>query len=223
MTTKSDTFLTNDKTKIYLEHTAGPSDTCVILIHGFSGSSAYFKHNVAALAQLHQVVAYDLRGHGQSDRTAHGHHVSRLAADLHDLLGHLRREYNIRNFVGIGCSIGAAILWSYTELYTTAAFSHFVFVDQAPLQNYAADGSWGPEMGNYGCHDAASCAWFQANLISDLTETSRGLVAGCLGYRFQPDKEADAEKDRERMFRDEDFFVNISTQCDPVWIGKLSK
>ena len=31
---------------------------------------------------------------------------------------------------------------SYAELFTTKLFSHMIFVDQAPLQNYLSD--WGP-------------------------------------------------------------------------------
>lgn len=44
--------------------------TCIILMHGFSGSSAYFEKNFAALSATHHwVVAPDMRGHGRSGRS----------------------------------------------------------------------------------------------------------------------------------------------------------
>lgn len=213
----------NDGVTISFHYAAHPtSDTCIILIHGFSGSADYFRRNFASLSERHSIVAYDLRGHGGSGRSPHGYHVNRLAADLRDLINHCRTDLltNVKHYVGVGCSIGAAILWSYTELFTCKDFHKFVFVDQAPLQNYTASGDWGPSQGNYGCHDAASTAWNQANLILDFERANQGLVGACLGYRFAPlDVDGTTE---EQSAGDEHFFTSISKQCDPRWIGKLS-
>lgn len=196
------------------------SRTCIILIHGFSGSSEYFRKNSSVLAEKYTVIAYDLRGHGESGRPAHGYHVSRLAADLHDLIKHIKEQYTlIEKFAGVGCSIGAAVLWSYVEHYGEAPFFTMVFVDQAPLQNYAPD--WGPEYGNYGCHDAASLAWAQAQLTMNFEEANRALVRNCLGYRYEP-REYDQVSEEESKL-DEDFFTRISAQCDPHWLAKLRK
>lgn len=147
-------FRSNDGADLVYQSYGVPGPACVILIHGFSGSSDYFVRNFDELSKSLWVVAPDLRGHGQSARTAHGHHVSRLAADLRDLLLELKRIVPCLKPMGVGCSIGAAILWTYIELYTEADFDRFILyvcclpfstdnsVDQAPLQNYAIDGSW---------------------------------------------------------------------------------
>lgn len=206
----------------YLADFKADSDVCIILIHGFSGSSRHFERNMETLSQKHRVVAYDLRGHGKSSKGTHGWHLSRQVVDLHDLIHNLRETLGqSTRFVGVGCSLGAAILWSYAELFTDYDFYKFVFVDQAPLQNYTANGDWGPSQGHYGCHDAASLAWNQASFILDYQSASKGLVENCLGYRFQP-KSSDELTQQQR---DEDtcFFMQESSSGDPRWLANLSK
>lgn len=80
----------------------------VILIHGFSGSSDYFKHNFDALGSRFWVVAPDLRGHGRSSKTPGRHHVACLAKDLQCLVGHLRASLKVEfqdrfKVVPVGC------------------------------------------------------------------------------------------------------------------------
>ncbi|KXJ92516.1 Alpha/Beta hydrolase protein, partial [Microdochium bolleyi] len=133
-------------------------DRCIVLMHGFSGSSEYFTRNFAALAAHYWVIAPDMRGHGRSGRPTGGYHVARLAADLRTLLRHLERETRgsrpgekALQFVPVGCSIGAAVLWTYAELFghgthddddgdsngaaEAGLFAGYIFVDQAPLQD----------------------------------------------------------------------------------------
>lgn len=196
----------------------GPEDAaiCIVLIHGFSGSSKYFVKNFATLSQHHRVIAYDLRGHGESSRSTHGYHVSRLSADLKALLDHLKSQNHNYKFVGVGCSIGSALLWSYAELFGSEAFYKFVFVDQAPLQNYAPD--W--TTGNYGCNDAASLHKLQTHLTRDPVTWARSLVEGSLGYRHAPDTGLPKRSAIESK-ADEEFFMNITLQCDAQWLALL--
>lgn len=216
----------NDEVKIsYYTYNNPSSDICVIFIHGFSGSSAYFKRNLLDLMEDYSVVAYDLRGHGDSGHPSHGYHVSRLAADLGDLLHHIRAHHYQQStrFVAVGCSIGAAILWSFSELFSCHQFYKFVFVDQAPLQNYTASGDWGPQHGNYGCHDVASATWNQAKFIHDFPSAIQGLISSCLGYLHDPSYQLPGDHIPKRLKEDSDFFTSISEQCDPKWIARLSK
>ena len=137
--------------------------------------------------------------------------------DLRNLIQHLQLPSG--KIIGVGASLGCAVLWSYAELFTTDDFSRMVFVDQAPLQNYTADGSWGPEHGSKGCNSAESLALLQQSLKDAPLSVYEGTVADCLGYRSHPlptDKITEEEK-RE----DEKFFVNIALQGDSVWYGKL--
>ncbi|KAK3331809.1 Alpha/Beta hydrolase protein [Cercophora scortea] len=213
----------------------GPShdpayDTCILPLHGFSGSSAYFTRNFAALSAHHWVVAPDMRGHGFSGRPAGGYHVARLAADLRELISHLRAAAAHKNrdaaspvrIVPVGCSIGAAVLWTYVELFGCDDFAGFVFVDQAPLQDRAeAFGGWDQTMCHTGCYDeatmlAAQKAWMRT-ADDGLVETHRGLVAECLGYRRGSGAVVSAEESK----RDEEFFMGISAMCDGRWLARL--
>ncbi|KAK3265439.1 hypothetical protein CYMTET_25875 [Cymbomonas tetramitiformis] len=58
---------TNDGVKLAYSKT-GENGPNVLLIHGWSGSRQYFRDSVQDLAKQCQVYAYDLRGHGDSDK-----------------------------------------------------------------------------------------------------------------------------------------------------------
>ncbi|KAI2627055.1 alpha/beta-hydrolase [Hypomontagnella submonticulosa] len=196
---------------------------CILLLHGFSGSSEYFTRNFAALSKNHWVVAPDMRGHGNSDRTRGGYHVARLAADLRDLVAYLRTSRpgaEKASIIPVGCSIGAAVLWTYVELFGCDDFRGFVFVDQAPLQDRSPFDDWGPSKAHLGCFDEASMQAAQRDWIHNSADAHRGLVSSCLGYRYAPEPETD-DLSEERRQRDEEFFTRISAQCDQTWLARL--
>ena len=85
-------------------------------------------------------------------------------------------------FTIILCSIGAAVLWTYVELFGTKDFAGFVFVDQAPLQNRSERGNWDERKAHKGCYDAATTAAAQLAWVQDTAGAHRGLVNECLGY-----------------------------------------
>ena len=54
-----------DGVKIYYEvHGSGPP---LILTHGYSSTSAMWQGQIEALSKQHQLILWDMRGHGQSD------------------------------------------------------------------------------------------------------------------------------------------------------------
>lgn len=198
-------------------HAAAPQ--VLLLLHGFTGSSQYFVRNFETLSKHYWVVAPDLRGHGLSTKSNYGYHVARLAVDLHSLIRHIRGKYPRPSFVGIGCSLGAAILWMYAELFDSNDFAGMIFVDQAPLQDYIPEDGWDELYGNYGCHDAKSLAEAQKTLIDTPKTFYRGLVADCLAYRFRPKNVPPPSEAEVRT--DEAFFLDISCQGDKRWFAKL--
>jgi pimeloyl-ACP methyl ester carboxylesterase len=129
-------YSANDGETLAYQTHGQPSNAILILIHGFTGSSQYFSKNFETLSRQYYIVAPDLRGHGNSSKARHGYHVCRLAADLKDLIVHVRGNLPEASFVGVGCSLGAAVLWTYAELFSAKDFAGMVFVDQAPLQDY---------------------------------------------------------------------------------------
>lgn len=168
-------------------------------------------------------MAPDLRGHGASAKTAHGFHVSRLAMDLHDLLVHLnldRKKSKVRCIAG---SLGCAILWCYAELFTADVFSHMVWVDQSPMQNYSLDSAqeWGAEEGNRGMNNEAAVKQLFRDLATNPDDVYRGTIAACLSYRSHPlpGDQIPAEKFAE----DEAFFLAQAQRGNPMWYAQLMK
>ncbi|XP_014557992.1 hypothetical protein COCVIDRAFT_36625 [Bipolaris victoriae FI3] len=210
------TFKANDGITLAYETHGSDKNTPLILLHGFTGSGAVFKRNITALSQHHYVIIPNLRGHGSSDKPKAGYHVSRLAMDLKNLLDH----FNLSNAAvkAIGTSLGAAILWSYTELFTTSPFSHMIFVDQAPLQNYLDD--WGPSFGNRGCNSPDALLAMQKSLIHEPEKAHVGTIAACLGYRSHP-RSGDPTPESQVWKEDEEFFLGEAMKGDGWWYGKL--
>ena len=96
------------------------------MIHGWSQSAALFKKNIPELSKHYQVTAVDVRGHGESDKPAHGYRVSRFATDMHELICHLGlKEVNI-----LGWSMGCSVIWSYWELFGADRLSKMILVDE---------------------------------------------------------------------------------------------
>lgn len=205
-----------------------------MLIHGFSGSGAYFIRNAPLLAAAgYGVVCPDLRGHGDSQTTEGGYHVARLAADLRDLVVHLRDQHQRQHpqqqpprLVPVGCSLGSAVLWTYVELFGSASdFAGLVFVDQAPLQDRSAVDGWDERFAHRGLYDEATLRSAQelwaGGVNRDVMPAARDLVQGCLGYLAKPDAELDREVTPEQREADMAFFTGISVRCDGVWLGRL--
>lgn len=193
--------------------------TCILLMHGFSGSSKYFTHNFAALSEKHWVVAPDMRGHGASGRTKGGYHVARLAADLRTIVEPLRQGQANIKIVPVGCSIGAAVLWTYVELFGDSDFAGFVFADQAPLQDRSAFDNWDASKAHLGCYDETSMLNAQRAWMETPEAAHKGLVSECLGYRFAPEESDQVSP--EAAAEDEAFFTGISGLCDGRWLARL--
>ncbi|KAI0514689.1 Alpha/Beta hydrolase protein [Xylaria bambusicola] len=199
---------------------APQASCCVLLLHGFSGSSAYFTRNVSFISSKYWVVAPDMRGHGASGRTRGGYHVARLAADLRQIVMHLqsisRPDLKI---VPVGCSIGAAVLWTYLELFGCDDFAGFVFVDQAPLQDRSPFENWDSTRAHKGCYDEATMKSAQESWIHDSVAAHRDLAESSLGYLYAPSAgDAVSEEQKEEDMR---FFTGISALCDQEWLAKL--
>jgi len=78
---------TNDGYKLRYEE-AG-SGKPLVCIPGWSQTAAQFKHQLTGLNDRYRVIAVDMRGHGESDKPAHGYSIARLSKDVHDLLADL--------------------------------------------------------------------------------------------------------------------------------------
>jgi non-heme chloroperoxidase len=108
----------------YIDVGSGPA---IVLISGWSGSKRWYERNIAALAENHRVVAFDLRGHGGSDKTESGHTMDQYARDVHDVIEGL----GIERPVIAGWSMGSIVLWSYILQFGQGQAAGMVFVGQS--------------------------------------------------------------------------------------------
>jgi pimeloyl-ACP methyl ester carboxylesterase len=86
----------------------------IVLIHGVTGNlSVWFINILPALIKKYRVTAYDLRGHGYSDRPRSGYTSDDMVVDLKGLVDHLQ----IKRAFFVGHSFGGAIALHFASLY----------------------------------------------------------------------------------------------------------
>jgi non-heme chloroperoxidase len=108
----------------YVEVGQGPP---LVLVHGWSSSLNWWRNNVEALSQQFRVIALDLRGHGDSDKTPSGHTIEQYARDVHELVEGLHAE----DALMIGWSMGCMVLWNYVLQFGRDQARAMVFVGQS--------------------------------------------------------------------------------------------
>jgi pimeloyl-ACP methyl ester carboxylesterase len=77
----------------------------VVLLHGGLGNSNYWGNQVPALAQQHQVIVIDSRGHGRSTRSAQPYGYELMASDVLGVMDKL----GVKQAAVVGWSDGAII------------------------------------------------------------------------------------------------------------------
>jgi len=167
------TFKTTDNVEIYFEEKGQGKP--VLFIPGWSCSIHFFDRNIEDLSKDHRVIAMDLRGHGDSEKTDHGHRISRYAKDIKELLDRL----DITDVTAIGWSMGASVLWSYLELFgNNDRIGRLVSVDQSPAQYIGPDWKWGQT----GCYDVEAFVRLCGDLTYAERDAAEGTVKACLNH-----------------------------------------
>ena len=90
---------------VQLNYELAGAGATIALTHGIGGSGSDFAPLVPLLAHRFQVLTWDVRGFGASDRPAEGYSISRFAQDLAGLLDHL----GVERAVIMGTSMGGTI------------------------------------------------------------------------------------------------------------------
>jgi pimeloyl-ACP methyl ester carboxylesterase len=104
----------------YVDIGAGPP---VVLVHGFTGDIERSWVNTGLLADLsrdHRVVAFDLRGHGHSDKPHDPRAYEEIALDVIRLLDHLKIEKSHVVGYSLGGIIIAKLLTTHPERFASA-------------------------------------------------------------------------------------------------------
>jgi pimeloyl-ACP methyl ester carboxylesterase len=99
----------------------------LVLLHGLMADSSFFGRQ-HELAGSYRVVAVDLRGHGRSPAGCRAPTIRRLAEDVTELV----EQLDLDDSVGIGWSLGAAVLWRMLAGPASQRFAGVVVVDMTP-------------------------------------------------------------------------------------------
>ena len=106
----------------------------LVLLHGLMADSSFFERQ-RELADSHRVVAVDLRGHGRTPAGRQPPSIRRIADDVAELMAAL----DLEGAVGIGWSLGAAVLWRVLAGPASRRFAGAVVVDMTPCVLNDAD------------------------------------------------------------------------------------
>ncbi len=131
-------YLERDGVRIYYE-SFGTGGTPVLLSHGFGSSSRMWEPNLAALSAGRQVVAWDLRGHGQTECPATEEHSgSASLGDMQALIGLTGAE----RAVLCGLSLGGYLSLSFCRAHPERVAA-LVLCDTGPgFRNDEARRKW---------------------------------------------------------------------------------
>jgi non-heme chloroperoxidase len=128
----------------------------LVMVHGWSQTADQFRYQFDAFAAHAQVLTYDQRGHGDSERPAHGYRIHRLAMDLRELLESL----DVRDAILLGHSMGCSVIWAYLELFGDSRLAKLILVDEPPC--LTINPAWGNQ------EIAETGALFKAEALVDL-------------------------------------------------------
>jgi non-heme chloroperoxidase len=101
----------------------------LVMVPGWSQTAAQFRRQIEGLSDRYRVIALDMRGHGDSDKPAHGYKIQRLAKDVWDAL----RALDLHDVAILGHSMGCSVLWCYFDLFGAERIDRFVFCDEPPM------------------------------------------------------------------------------------------
>lgn len=117
------------------------SGTPLVMAPGWTCSADFFSHQLDGLSAGHDVVAYDPRGHGGSDKPVTGNNFTQRGHDLAALLD----ELGLEQIVLFGWSFGVFDVLSYVRDHGTDRLKGLILCDETP--NCPADPSdpdaWG--------------------------------------------------------------------------------
>jgi non-heme chloroperoxidase len=110
----------------YEDHGSGQP---VVLIHGYPLNGASWEKQERVLLQAgYRVITYDRRGFGKSSQPTVGYDYDTFAADLNDLLEHLR----LTDVVLVGFSMGTGEVVRYLGTYGSARVAKAVLLGSIP-------------------------------------------------------------------------------------------
>ncbi|WP_299198835.1 alpha/beta hydrolase [uncultured Amphritea sp.] len=145
----------------------------VIFLHGWSASAKDWLPFASAMADHHEVICWDARGHGGHPlNPGTSTHVREMATDLQRLIHH----HDLDKVLLVGHSMGALTLWQYIRDFGCDRLAGVCIIDQSP--KLVTDEQW--KNGIYGDFDRVHNQRLIRTLREDFAEGLLQLVAN--GY-----------------------------------------
>jgi pimeloyl-ACP methyl ester carboxylesterase len=118
-----------DGVKLTVEESGSPQGPTIVFIHGLLGSRLDWDAQVkSAKLQRYRMVAYDLRGHGLSDKPTEPD-AYRDGRHWADDLAAIIEQSKVNNPVLVGWSLGGAVISNYLATYGDSHIAGAVYVD----------------------------------------------------------------------------------------------
>ncbi|KAL6832242.1 Alpha/Beta hydrolase protein [Trichoderma camerunense] len=140
MSTSSGSITTFDGVTLRYITAGKESDPVLLLLPGWFQTAIQWRKQIAHFSTKYHVIAIDHRGQGDSDKPGRGYRVTRLAADLNDIITQL----DLKDVVLCGHSMGCSVIWAYWDAFEASRtrVSRLILVDQSPCMT--ADPAWEP-------------------------------------------------------------------------------
>jgi non-heme chloroperoxidase len=106
----------------------GSGSTAIVLVPGWTCTADFFAHQLDGLIGAGEVIAYDPRGHGGSDKPMTGNNFTQRGNDLAALIGTLTHD----RIVLLGWSFGVYDALSYVRDHGTDRLAALVICDETP-------------------------------------------------------------------------------------------
>jgi len=100
----------------------------LVLVHGWTMSSAFWRRQVEGLSDRFQVVTPDLRAHGRSSKVLHGHTVPRYARDVRAVIESL----DLNDVVLAGWSLAGPVVLDYWRQFGADRIGALALVEMTP-------------------------------------------------------------------------------------------
>lgn len=163
----------SDGTRLNVLEAGKGNGKTLVLIPGWAQTAEQFKYQLEGLGARYHVVAIDMRGHGDSEKTGNGYRIQRLAKDVDDVLAAM----DLTSVTMLGHSMGCSVLWCHFDLFGTSRIANYVFCDQASF--LTTDPAWSAqEVANYGSIFTPNSVTATANALvgPDAVATTIGFL-----------------------------------------------
>ena len=159
----------------------GSGGTPVLFVHSLAGNRRQWSNQLAHLRRNQRAVAFDLRGHGESDKPSGADYsLEAAAADIEAVANHL----GLDRFVLVGHSFGGGAIATYAGAHPERVAGLF-FVDPIGDQRSARmQVDMLVQMLQSPAYQSAAMMYYEAILVN-ATPDVRGQVLAALGQTSQ--------------------------------------